>query len=94
MGLHDTLHFLACRDCGELYPLLNLGGALLGDAEGDDIYMEFRNKHRTHQLACLWRSGSELRADRPVWDPMATLTFEVNDGDRCYVVSANRTSIE
>ena len=35
---------------------------------------QFLAKHRTHRVACLWRSGSEVRADRPLWDPMATLT--------------------
>jgi hypothetical protein len=94
MGLHDTLHFLACRDCGELCPLLDLGGALLGNAEGDNMYDQFLAKHHTHHVACLWRSGSQLRASRPVWDPMATLTFEVSDGDRSYIVSASRASIE
>lgn len=94
MGLHDTLHFLACRDCGELCPLLDPGGALLGNAEGDNLYDQFFAKHHAHQVACLWRSGSQLHSSRPVWDPMATLTFEVSDGDRSYVVSAGRASIE
>lgn len=96
MGLHDTLHFVACRDCGELYPLVNLADALFADtdADGDDAYQQFLARHHEHHIACLWRSGSELRASRPIWDPMATLTFEVSDGDQTYVVNASRTSIE
>jgi len=94
MGLDTTLHFTACRDCGELQPLVDTGATLLDDADGVDPYKEFTARHRTHDIARVWRSGSECRADRPLWDPMATLTFEVTDGDRTYVVSATRRSIE
>ena len=31
MALQDTLHFLACRDCGELHPVVGAGAALLDD---------------------------------------------------------------
>lgn len=96
MSLDSTLHFIACRDCGELHPILDTGAIFLDDADsqGVDLYKEFLARHHTHQIASLWRSGSECRADRPLWDPMATLTFEVTDGDRSYVVTATRRSIE
>lgn len=98
MGLGTTLHFLACRDCGELHPIPDTGAALLDDADdtaGDvDPYKEFRVRHHTHHLASFQRRGTECRANRPLWDPMATLTFEVTDGDRSYVVRATRRSIE
>jgi len=96
MSLHDTPNFLACRDCGELYPLLS-PNAFLGDdpdAEDADAYRAFLITHHTHHLACLWRRDTEVRADRPLWDPMATVMFEVTDGDRSYVVRATRQSIE
>jgi len=96
MALHDTLHFAACRDCGELHPIFDSAVAFLDDAgiEGTDAYTQFLTRHRAHHIASLWRSGWELRADRPLWDPLATLTFEVTDGDQTYVVNAMRRSIE
>ena len=96
MALQDALHFVACHDCAELHPIVSPSGALLDDTttDGTDPYAEFLAKHRAHRVACLWRSGSEVRADRPLWDPMATLMFEVSDGERSYVVSASRRSIE
>jgi hypothetical protein len=92
----DNLHFLACRDCGELYPLLGPSGASLDatDVDSDDPFKAFLTRHRNHQIVCLWRRDAEVQADRPFWDPMATLTFEVTDGDRSYVVRAARQSIE
>jgi hypothetical protein len=96
MALHDTLHFVACHDCAELHPVDSPSAALFGDGDtdGTDAYAEFLSVHRAHRVACLWRSGPEVRADRPLWDPMATLIFEVSDGERSYVVSASRPSIE
>jgi glycosyltransferase involved in cell wall biosynthesis len=94
MSLESTLDFTACHDCGVLHPLVDTGASHLDDAEGVDPYREFLARHRTHDIARLSRSGSACRADRPLWDPMATLTFEVTDGDRLYVVSATRRSIE
>ncbi len=97
MGLDTTVHFTACRDCGELHPLVDTGAIPDDDANGIDnvdTYKEFLARHRTHDIARVSRSGSECRADRPLWDPMATLKFEVTDGDLSYVVSATRRSIE
>jgi len=96
MALQDTLHFVACHDCAELHPVVGPSTALFedSDGEGTDAYTEFLAKHRAHRIACLLRSGSEVRADRPLWDPMATLMFEVSDGERSYVVNASRPSIE
>ena len=96
MAWQDTLHFVACHDCAELHPVASPSGALLDDTntDGTDAYAEFLATHRTHRVACLWRGGSEVRADRPLWDPLATLMFEVSDGERAYVVSAGRQSIE
>jgi hypothetical protein len=92
----DTIYFLACRDCGELYPLLGPSTASLdeADAASEDPFRTFLARHRHHQIACLWRDHATVQADRPFWDPMATLTFEVTDGDRSYVVRAARQSIE
>jgi hypothetical protein len=96
MGLHDTLYFVACRDCNELRPVIDhsLAHSDAAEAESLNAYDEFLARHHAHHIACLWRSGSELHADRALWDPMATLTFEVTDGDQSYVVSATRRSID
>ena len=94
MALDTTRHFTACHDCGELHPLVDSAAILLDDGNGVDSYQDFLARHRTHDMARVSRSGSECRADRPLWDPMATLTFEVTDGDLSYVVSATRQSIE
>jgi len=96
MALQDTLHFVACHDCAELHPVASPSAAFFDDdnEDGTDAYTEFLVKHRAHRVACLGRSGSEVRADRPLWDPMAILMFEVSDGERSYVVTASRRSIE
>lgn len=96
MALQDTLHFVACHDCAVLYPVVSPSAAFFDDnnGEGTDAYTEFLAQHRAHRIACLWRGGSEVRADRPLWDPMAILRFEVSDGERSYVVTASRRSIE
>jgi hypothetical protein len=96
MAFRNALHFVACHDCTELYPVMGPDAALFNDNDGEDTdaCTEFLAKHRAHRIACLLRSGSEVRADRPLWDPMATLMFEVSDGDRSYVVNASRRSIE
>jgi len=92
----DNVYFLACRDCGELYPLLGQHTASLDETDTDsgDTFRAFLSRHRSHHITCLWRGDAEIQADRPFWDPMATLTFEVTDGDRSYVVRAARESIE
>ena len=94
MGLDTILNFTACRDCGELHPVLDADVALFDDADGVDLYKEFLARHRTHDIASFRRSGTECRTNRPLWDPLATLTFEVTDGNRSYVVSATRRSID
>jgi hypothetical protein len=94
MGFDTILNFTACRDCDELYPVPDTGGVLVGDAASGEPYEEFLARHHSHHIAGFRRSGFECHADRPLWDPMATLRFEVTDGERSYVVSATRASIE
>jgi len=94
MALDTILSFTACRDCGELHPVPDTGATFLDDVEGVDPYKEFLARHGTHHLAAFRRSGSECRTDRPFWDPLATLTFEVTDGEQSYVVSGTRRTIE
>jgi hypothetical protein len=94
MGFDTILNFTACRDCDELYPVPDIGGAIVDDADAVDPYRQFLVRHQTHHIAALRRRGFECHADRPLWDPLATLRFEVTDGDRSYVVCATRASIE
>ncbi len=96
MNLHDALRFIACRDCGELQPV-HANALTRSDAAGEaalNAYNDFLARHRAHRLACFHRYGSESVSDRPFWDPMATITFEVTDGERAYVVQAGRQSID
>jgi hypothetical protein len=80
MGLDTILNFTACCDCGELYPVPDAGAAFADDANDVDPYKEFLVRHQTHHIAGFRRSGLECHADRPLWDPLATLRFEVTDG--------------
>jgi len=88
--------FLACHDCGVLQPIAETDAHDSDDAEAamHEGFEEFLAGHRTHRTARLHRDGSESRSDRPLWDPMATVTFSATDGDLTYVVTAARTSID
>jgi len=94
--IHHDEYFLGCHDCGELLPILPRGALGCEDLAENDLTRcnEFLTKHQLHRTACFCRSHSELLADRPLWDPMATLVFEVTDGGERYAVTATRPSIE
>lgn len=87
---------LACHDCGVLQPIDDASVHSRDDAEAamHEGLDEFVARHQTHRTACLQRDGSESTADRPLWDPMATVTFSATDGDLTYVVTAARPSID
>jgi hypothetical protein len=96
MSLLDDTGFLACRDCQVMEPLLLSGEADLTDAPIDDLdaFDTFVACHSPHRTARLRRCGSELCADRPVWDPMAIIWFAVTDERQTYVVRGERRSID
>jgi hypothetical protein len=96
MGGFDKTTFLACHDCQVLQPVAaevlwshDEAGALAREA-----LEEFAACHRSHRTGHLRRCGSECHADRPLWDPMVTLTFAATDGERSYLVIAGRSSID
>ncbi len=87
---------LACRDCQLLQPAVDDSPTHRDELTQDavDAQNEFIARHAAHHLARFRRHGSESHADRPLWDPMATITFEVTDGDRIYVATCARQSID
>jgi len=96
MHHHDRARFLACHDCGVLHPVAGRPVQLADDldAETMDEYDTFVTAHAGHHTTRLRRHGFESRSDRPFWDPLATVMFEATDGQRTYVVSASRLSID
>jgi hypothetical protein len=89
--------FLACNDCGIAAPLTCTSVGQPDDefeAAPRDALEEFIASHQSHRTAQLCRHGSECQSDRPLWDPMATVTFAATDGERTYLVTATRASID
>lgn len=88
--------FLACRDCGVLHAIL-LRSSVWSDEMVEDalgVCDQFRVAHGDHRIAWFERHGEESIADHPLWDPMATISFEVTDGDTLYVATSMRESVE
>lgn len=96
MSPYDAEHFLACRDCGVLQPMISHASEWADDALEDALnaYDEFLAGHRAHRTAAFDRQRSETHSDLPLWDPMAMIAFEVTDGHHTYIVSSARQSIE
>jgi hypothetical protein len=87
--------FLACHDCGVLYPVaLDAPAHSEENPQGDDDFASFLANHASHHTARLVRQGEDTASDRPLWDPMGTLAFQATDGEQHYVVTACRQSIE
>ncbi len=96
MNVSATTQLIACRDCGLLQPV-ETSTTIPGDAAIEaalEAYGQFLADHHQHELTWLARTACETSSDRPLWDPMATITFAATDGEHCYVVSGTRTSIE
>jgi hypothetical protein len=96
MSLYDNDNFLACRDCGVLQPEIGYSAGWTDGAVEDavDAYDEFLASHRAHRTARFRRHGAETHADRPLWDPMARIAFEVSDGGDPYTVRSERQAID
>jgi hypothetical protein len=96
MNRDNMSTLLACLDCGVLRPATRDDGRRsdAATAEADSAYDEFVAAHGDHQTARLRRHDSECRSDRPLWDPLATLTFEVTDGQQAYIVTAGRVAVD
>ncbi len=92
-GKHD---FLGCHDCAVLHAVAHNSGMRHDEAgeEALQAYQEFIGSHAGHRTAAFYRCNAEAHADRPLWDPMATITFEVTDGQDQYLVRSARLSID
>jgi hypothetical protein len=92
---HNTW-LIACRDCGLLQPVLCVTSIGAEDAveAWREVHLQFLTEHRAHDLAWFVRHGDEIVSDRALWDPVATVAFEVTDGQRTYVATGSRTSPE
>jgi hypothetical protein len=87
--------FLACYDCGVLRPIAPpyANGVDSAAMDGDDS-PAFAAEHATHRTGQLVRHGDDTASDRPLWDPMHTVSFQVTDGEHGYVVIGSRESID
>jgi hypothetical protein len=90
----DQRNFIACRDCGFLQPVAAGTETLYEPDERFEAMHEFIVIHAGHRVAELRREKPALTADRPLWDPMATIRFEVTDGSGSFVVTCSRDSID
>ena len=96
MSAFGNSNWLACHDCGCAQPVIPEHTASLDEilAEAIEAYGQFVSGHSMHRTALLQRVGSDVHSDRPLWDPMAALSFEVTDGTHTYVVTSERRSID
>jgi hypothetical protein len=88
--------FLACHDCGVMQPIAQHPADPHDDAEESAVesYSEFVAAHRMHRTGPVRRLGVDTAMDRPAWDPLATLHFEVTDGERRYVATVQRDTLD
>ena len=96
MELSHNRPLIACRDCSVLQPLTCVRSTQADDAADvwREAYRDFLADHRGHDLACFTRHGDAFASDHALWDPMATITFEITDGERIYVATGSRLSLE
>ncbi len=87
---------IACRECGLLQPLASTDGTMVDDAAAalQEACHDFLDEHGGHELTWLARVDCESSYDRPLWDPMGTVTFTVTDGERTYLATGTRTALE
>jgi hypothetical protein len=86
--------FLACCDCGTLVPTAPGSQSRAGEVESGTTFDEFAIEHRSHDLIELQRTDTEPVSEGALWDPMVRVHIELTDGDRLYVATASRPSIE
>jgi hypothetical protein len=96
MELSDHRSLVACRDCSLLQPLVYIRPTQADDSADAwrQAYRDFLAEHSGHDIACFARHGDALASDHALWDPMATIRFEVTDGERIYVATGSRPSLE
>jgi len=96
VSLHEKHDFLGCHDCGVLHAVARDSGRPHDEAGEETLqaYQDFIAAHSGHRLMGFSRCNREVHADRPLWDPMATISFEVTDGQAHHLVRAARSSID
>jgi hypothetical protein len=96
MELSHNIWLIACRDCGvlQLVPCVRSTGTDDAAEASLEAYRQFFTQHHAHDLTWFARHEDQLASDRPLWDPMATVTFEVTDGQRTYVATGSRTALD
>ena len=96
MHVFSNTHYVACQTCGVLHPCVGSGFGHDASLEQEAIesYQQFCSAHAEHHMSELSRPDSDSFADRPLWDPMASTTFEVTDGRQTYIVVSSRATIE
>jgi hypothetical protein len=94
MELSHNTWLIACRDCSVLQPMLCVSSADDAAEVWREAHLQFLTEHNAHDLTSFFRHGDEFVSDRVLWDPMATVTFEVTDGQRTYIATGSRTAIE
>lgn len=88
--------FLGCHSCAVMVPT---PPPELRDApeEVADMLLalsEFLVDHLFHPIAQFVRGDKDAIASRPFWDPLAEITFEINDGHEVYTATASRSAID
>ncbi len=87
--------FLACSDCGTLVPTpleLQSSGDIAGEIAA--AVGEFTSEHRAHDLVQLRRTDTEPLSEGAAWDPMVRVHLELTDGERVYIATASRPSVD
>lgn len=78
----------ACLAVAQIHPPRLPDGISAADG------LAFFAAHAGHPVELLLRIDGAMVADRPIWDPMATVYFEVTNGRDRLLVRAARASIE
>lgn len=89
--------YLACRRCQRLQPYPPAAAAGDDDAAqaAREAFEAFAAAHAGHFCVTLWRlDEAPTHADRPLWDPLHTVSFGVTDGQHGYVVTAGRATLD
>jgi hypothetical protein len=87
--------FLACSDCGTLVPMVSESRSIADDScELAAAADEFASEHSAHDLVRLHRTDTEPLSEGAPWDPMVRVHLELTDGERLYVATASRRSVD
>lgn len=90
-----TRTWMACRDCGVAQALPGPGAVEIARAELEQAIVAFCDAHAGHVLTTVRAKEEEPPlADRPLWHPMARVSYSVTDGQRDYVLTARRQSLD